>query len=293
MIAFVLSGGGALGAFEVGVMRQLATKGIIPDILYGTSTGALNSAGYAYRGLGYLESMWLNIKGFNDIFKSRGILTPLYLLFGDGKGVFSTSPLESKLKDVVKGRAGIKACVCQVSLKTTAADYVYTPDQQMSVLTDSKVLADANYKFSRAVLASASTPIFNDVVDGEYVDGGIRHIAPVGKAIKDGADEIYVILAERFQENQAPNFKGKIGNTLNVAKYTINTFVQSILWSDVKICQKINKLIDSTKSKSLKDVRKINIHVYAPTMDIGDAADFSPAHISEIMKLGQVAEPII
>jgi predicted acylesterase/phospholipase RssA len=282
MIAFVLSGGGALGAFEVGVLRQLWSNNIRPDALYGTSTGALNVAGYSFKGITYLENMWMSIKGIEDVFGSRGILTPFYLLFGNGMGIYSTKPLEKKLDGVVNGQPSVKTCVCRVSLRTTSAEYVYAYPTRINDLKT----------FKKSVLASASTPILNDVVDGEYVDGGVRHIAPVGQAINDGADEIYVILAEQFQENQKPNYSGKIGNVLKVGQYTINTFVQGVLWNDVKICQKINKLVEESNS-SLSSVKQIKIHVYAPTSDIGDAQDFSPKHILEIMQIGKTINPVV
>ena len=42
--AFVLSGGASFGAVEVGMLRALAEASIAPDILLGTSVGALNAA---------------------------------------------------------------------------------------------------------------------------------------------------------------------------------------------------------------------------------------------------------
>src|SRR5207247_863425 len=41
--AFVLGGGGLLGAHEVGMLRALAEAGVRPDLVVGTSTGALNA----------------------------------------------------------------------------------------------------------------------------------------------------------------------------------------------------------------------------------------------------------
>src|SRR5690349_24565476 len=42
--AFVLGGGGVLGAHEVGMLRALAEAGITPDVIVGTSVGAINGA---------------------------------------------------------------------------------------------------------------------------------------------------------------------------------------------------------------------------------------------------------
>jgi len=42
--AFVLSGGGSLGAVQVGMLQALAARGVEPDLVIGTSAGALNAA---------------------------------------------------------------------------------------------------------------------------------------------------------------------------------------------------------------------------------------------------------
>jgi NTE family protein len=47
--AFVLSGGGSLGSVQVGMLLALADRGITPDLVIGTSVGALNAAWIAGR----------------------------------------------------------------------------------------------------------------------------------------------------------------------------------------------------------------------------------------------------
>lgn len=47
--AFVLSGGASLGAIEVGMLQALFERGIAPDLIVGTSAGALNGAFIAVR----------------------------------------------------------------------------------------------------------------------------------------------------------------------------------------------------------------------------------------------------
>lgn len=50
-VAFVLSGGGSLGAVQVGMLRALGDHGITPDLLIGTSAGAVNAAWVAAHGM--------------------------------------------------------------------------------------------------------------------------------------------------------------------------------------------------------------------------------------------------
>ncbi|MGO9784676.1 MAG: patatin-like phospholipase family protein, partial [Streptosporangiaceae bacterium] len=59
--AFVLGGGGVLGAHEVGMLQALAEAGIRPDIVVGTSVGAINGAFVAadpVGAAGRLSELW-------------------------------------------------------------------------------------------------------------------------------------------------------------------------------------------------------------------------------------------
>lgn len=61
--AIVLSGGGALGALQAGALRALIEAGIKPDLLVGTSIGAVNAAcmavyGFNLEGITRLEKTW-------------------------------------------------------------------------------------------------------------------------------------------------------------------------------------------------------------------------------------------
>src|SRR5438552_3044815 len=64
-VAFVLGGGGHMGAHEVGMIRALLEREIRPDLVVGTSVGALNGAAVAARPdvemVDVLESVWLNL----------------------------------------------------------------------------------------------------------------------------------------------------------------------------------------------------------------------------------------
>ena len=66
-MAFVLSGGGNLGALQVGMLRALADREIRPDLVVGCSVGALNGAAYAAdptpAGVARLEALWRGLEG--------------------------------------------------------------------------------------------------------------------------------------------------------------------------------------------------------------------------------------
>ncbi|HEX2011221.1 MAG TPA: patatin-like phospholipase family protein, partial [Roseateles sp.] len=64
--AFVFAGGGSLGAIQVGMLRELAAWGVMPDIVIGASAGAINGAYFACNpgvaGAGRLDELWRSIR---------------------------------------------------------------------------------------------------------------------------------------------------------------------------------------------------------------------------------------
>jgi predicted acylesterase/phospholipase RssA len=67
MKALVLTGGGARGAYEAGVVKGLVDAGQTFDLVCGTSIGAINAAFYAQDELPQLETIWKSIAGKNVI----------------------------------------------------------------------------------------------------------------------------------------------------------------------------------------------------------------------------------
>src|SRR4029453_12508859 len=70
--AFVLSGGGSLGAVQVGMLQALAARGVHPDLLIGTSAGALNAGyvaghGTTHESLDELANVWGGLRR-RDVF---------------------------------------------------------------------------------------------------------------------------------------------------------------------------------------------------------------------------------
>src|SRR4051812_3233863 len=71
-VAFVLSGGGSLGAVQVGMLQALAERSVIPDLLVGTSAGALNTAflaagSFTQRRVNDLAGVWKAVRR-RDVF---------------------------------------------------------------------------------------------------------------------------------------------------------------------------------------------------------------------------------
>ncbi|MFZ4720050.1 MAG: patatin-like phospholipase family protein, partial [Ilumatobacteraceae bacterium] len=65
-LAFLLPGGGALGSYQVGVIRALTDAGVVPDMLVGVSAGSVNASLFAWHqgpdGVRRMESIWRGIR---------------------------------------------------------------------------------------------------------------------------------------------------------------------------------------------------------------------------------------
>lgn len=94
---FVLSGGGSLGAVQVGMMAALDQRGIRPDLLVGTSVGAINAAFVATHGfdtaaIDALRTLWMGIRR-PDVFPFDPVRQALALT-GHEPSLVSSSRLE-------------------------------------------------------------------------------------------------------------------------------------------------------------------------------------------------------
>lgn len=185
MRAFVLSGGAGLGAIQVGMLRALFERGITPELIVGTSAGAINGAFIASRAptvgtADALGDVWGGLR--------RG-------------AVFPTRPLTGLMGFLGRGDHlvpddGLRRLV---TAHVDVADLEELRTPLHVVATD--VLSGAEVRLSTgpvvdAVLASAAIPgVFPPVEIGgrRLVDGGVADNTPISHAVALGADEIYVL----------------------------------------------------------------------------------------------------
>lgn len=183
--AFVLSGGGSLGAVQVGMLQALATRGVAPDLLIGTSAGALNAGFVAGHGstvdaLDDLADIWAGLRR---------------------RDVFPLQP--GRLGAAAVGRA---PSLCpNGSLRRLIGSHIVfdrledSPVPLHVVTTDvrsgEEVVLSAGSAVD-AILASAAIPaVFPSVRigDRDLIDGGVADNAAVSHAIALGAEIVYVL----------------------------------------------------------------------------------------------------
>jgi NTE family protein len=183
--AFVLSGGGSLGAVQVGMLQALATRRIQPDLLIGTSAGALNAGYVAGHGLSAsaladLATVWAGLRRRN---------------------VFPLQP--ARLGAVALGRA---PSLCpNGALRRLIRDHITFDRLEDAAIPLHVVTTDVRSGEEvvlstgdpvDAILASAAIPaVFPSVrIDGrDLIDGGVADNAAVSQAVAFGADVTYVL----------------------------------------------------------------------------------------------------
>ncbi|MCW2985415.1 MAG: hypothetical protein JWR63_2985, partial [Conexibacter sp.] len=185
--AFVLSGGASLGATQAGMLQALYERDIRPDLLVGTSAGALNAAFAAGRASTVdaaieLQRIWLGLTR-SQVFPA----SPLTAVLG-ALGVRDHSFPPCGLRRVIERH-------CHFARLEHAALPVHVV--AADVLTGDEVLL-SHGPVVDALLASAAIPgVFPPVaLDGRLLmDGGIVNNAPIAHAVTLGADRVFVLCA--------------------------------------------------------------------------------------------------
>ncbi len=182
-VAFVLSGGGSLGAMQVGMLQALFDGGIVPDMVVGTSVGAVNAAWVgawpASEGMHRLADIWTSLRR-DDVFP-LGWTAALGLL-GRGKHLISNSGLRSILMRHMPYER-LEDAQLPVHVVTTE-------------LKSGRAVVLSNGPAIPALLASCAIPgVFPSVSIGrrELVDGGVANHTPIAAAVELGARVIYVL----------------------------------------------------------------------------------------------------
>jgi len=263
--ACILSGGGSKGAFEVGVLRQLQGAGVSFDAVYGTSVGSLNAVGYSFMDASRLYDLWnVHINKTSDVFGNKFLPVAIFeMLFCKGKGFYNMDPLNTIVTTIVRNNEPrIPATVCFVNLTL-----------QTPLYATASPIQKADSIFIKSVVASAATPVLNDLIDGTYCDGGLRHITPVNKAIQDGATELCLILCEPYESSDPST---PPGNFIDTGLKAIGALVQEIFWRDAQ---------DAINSG-------LPVTIYAPLTNLPSATDFSHKTIAASLQLGLTAQPV-
>jgi NTE family protein len=167
------------------MLEELVRRGLRPDALYGASVGAINAAGFAGRpdaaGVAHMASVWRGLTR-EDVFP-RGRISGPWRYFLQREAVHSAGGLQA----VVEG-----------SLDFERLEEAKIPVEVVATsLEDGRPQWFSRGPAARAILASAALPALLPpvTVDGErFIDGGVVDNVPIGRAIAQGCDRLFVLL---------------------------------------------------------------------------------------------------
>lgn len=188
--AFVLGGGGILGSAEVGMLQALLARGVHPDLIVGSSVGAINGLAVAASpgpdAVAALTATWTSLQA-RDVFASS-LAGQIGNLVRYGTYLHGNAGLRRLIAGVAGGRdiedlpvafQCVAACV-----ETAGAEWF------------------SSGPVEDAVLASCAVPGLLPVVrigDRHYMDGGLVASVPVGRAAELGATRIFVLQVGRLE----------------------------------------------------------------------------------------------
>jgi NTE family protein len=309
MKALILSGGGARGAYQVGVLKAVADvadelKIEAPfQILTGISAGALNAACLSWgvdrfsKQVAFLETLWSGLTAeqvfHTDVmsmgkigFKWMGELSLGALTGTSAKSLLNTAPLKGLIdRNMDWGRAD--SLIASGKLRALALSAMdYRNSNTVTFVDGGEGLPDweRNRRLSHKtkirtehVMASSAIPMLFPPIkvgDAYYGDGCVRSHAPISPAIHLGATSTFVIGVRKmgWTSDGARGLRDeKPPSVARVVNMIMNSVLLDGIEVDVERLLKINQFLDKVPTDSLEKLnfRPVDVSWVYPTEDIG------------------------
>ena len=313
-LALVMTGGGARGAYQVGVLRALARRfpALRFPIVTGVSAGAINAAylanhtGALPQGVDALARLWSDLTP-ERIFR---VDVPALVrnmggwglqLTGGGvresrvRGLVDTEPLRQLLSRELKPvngelagiddnlrRGALKAVALGTTSYTTGQSVIWVQGREIETWERPQRRAVHTRLCVEHVMASASLPMFFPAVQVGahwYGDGGIRLTAPLSPALHLGAHKILVI-SNRYAQTE------READTPAVAGYPPPAQVLGVLYNavfldmvdqDVMRMERMNQILQRLPEGDRDGMRIVELLVIRPSRDLGSiAGEYEP-----------------
>ncbi len=238
--ALVLSGGGGRGAYHVGVMRFLEEHEWFPNVVVGTSIGAVNGAALASGHNAHsLWVLWQRLKT-KDVQKPN--LNPL-----NGNFLLDTSPLRETLRrDGWVNFERINSDEAAVHLRVTATE---VNTGHLHIFGNSTDMYPSRMKQEPLeldhIIASCSIPIVYPATQlhgNLYWDGATVANTPLGPAIDAGAEEIVVVIMTPWETDEETRTETP-RSLLTAASTTLEWALLASFQADLKMFRRVNELV--------------------------------------------------
>ena len=244
--ALVLSGGGGRGAYHVGALRFLEENEWFPDVVVGTSIGAVNGAALASGHNAHsLWALWRRLQT-KDVQKIN--INPF-----KGNFLLDTMPLRETLETggwIDFDRLNSEEAA--VNLRITAME---VETGKLRIFGNSADLYPSRMERPRIeldhIIASCSIPIVypaTTLEDRPFWDGGTVANTPLSPAIDAGAEEIVVVLMTPWddvtEEDDDPTKRLTPGNLLHAAGAAFEWALLASFQADLKMFNRVNELVN-------------------------------------------------
>ncbi|MCP5097150.1 MAG: patatin-like phospholipase family protein [Chloroflexi bacterium] len=239
--ALVLSGGGGRGAYHIGVLQFLEEHEWWPDVVVGTSIGAVNGAaiasGHTARSL---KALWKRLK--TDNVQKANLLNPLTLT-----SILDTSPLRDTLQregwvDFNRINTPNPAFDLRITATEIATGQLHifgnSSDARSSAMIQAPITVDH-------ILSSCSIPMVypaTTVGDRTFWDGAILANTPLGAAIDAGATEIIVVVMTPI-DGSSKAFAQLPANLLSTIGMMLDWVLLSSFQAEMRAFRFVNKWI--------------------------------------------------
>jgi NTE family protein len=306
-MGLVLPGGGARGAYQVGVLKAISdfvTSGRNPfPVVVGASVGAINAAVIGTRADNFklavrkLTELWSQLHT-SDIYRTDLIsitasgLRWLFSLALGGWGIanpksfLDNEPLArllnrelnlSLIADSIKRNElraiGITASSYNRGIAITFVEgHGEIPEWQRARRHGLRCRLTVDH-----ILASVALPFMLPArrIGSEYFgDGSLRLTAPLSPAIRLGADRILVIGIRDLKRDKAPALAPPYPSLGNLAGYMLDLIFMDSLDADIERLQRINNTLSLLEpdKRALAQLRKIDVLTIVPSKDLREIA---------------------
>lgn len=315
-LALVLGGGGARGAYQVGVLRAIAARypSLSIPILVGISAGAVNATHLASHPGPFHASMealvrhWLSLTP-DQVFRvdlsslaSNVLRSGLRLIAGGQahpeqlRGLVDTAPLRTFLERVLERNAdgtlpGIARNLDEGRLRAIAlCGTSYTTSQCVTWVQGRDIThwerpqrrgVQADLTVDH-VMASTALPLLFPAtrVGSEWFgDGGIRLTAPLSPALHLGASRI-ITIATRYDRSATEAARAQVAGyppPAQVLGVLYNAVFLDLIDQDVLRMERLNRLVERLPPEHRHGLRAIDMLVLRPSRDLGQlAGEYEP-----------------
>lgn len=238
--ALVLSGGGGRGAYHIGALQFLHEHEWFPDVVVGTSIGAVNGAAIASgHDARSLWALWRRLK-------TEDVQMPHLNIF-DGAYLLDTGPLRETLtREGWINFERINSPQSAVHLRITATEvdtgnlsvFGNSPDLFPSKLLEETITLDH-------ILSSCSIPLVyppTKIKEHTYWDGATVSNTPLSAAIDAGAEEIVVVLMTPWGEDET-SAVSLPGSLIQAASLALDWSLLASFRSDLKTFRRVNEMV--------------------------------------------------